>query len=369
MSGLKVKFQIGTRSFDWEVFVAPIHDPVLLGLDLLRAADVTIQTSGRVFLEDELLPAKIVGGDGSDYSMARVFLEKDVTLPPECECQVYREVDNPKPGVSAVLEPLSISEAVASGSVVTTMERRVPVRLCNLSRIKAALQKGACLGLLIETYPEDLSSPSDSEEPHVDCSPVEHPESTRQPEIRRVTTATDLPKHLQVLFAASSEALRDAQQHQLIDLLLTYKSLFAMTDTDLGYLSAVTYKIDTGTARPARQPVRRTPLGFQGEEEKHLKAMLKAGVVTSSSLEWASPIILVQVASLLPFLTPGHPPKVFASLGVQMHSHLPAAIPEQALHWWCPDPAAESTLGDGPSACWTFLGALKPSSQKLNLSP
>jgi hypothetical protein len=47
------------------------------------------------------------------------------------------------------------------------------------------------------------------------------------------------------------------------------------------------------------------------------------------------------MASLLPFLTPGHPPKVFASLCMQMHSHLPTAIPEQALHWWCPNPTAE----------------------------
>jgi len=52
---------------------------------------------------------------------------------------------------------------------------------------------------------------------------------------------------------------------------------------------------------------------------------------------------------------------ILPSLGltvVQMHSHLPAAIPEQALHWWCPDPAAQSTLGDGPGACWTYLEAL-----------
>ena len=35
----------------------------------------------------------------------------------------------------------------------------------------------------------------------------------------------------------------------------------------------------------------------------------------------------------------------------------------------CPDPAAESTLGDGPGARWIFLGALKPSSQQLNRSP
>uniref|UniRef100_A0A9J7XRB0 Transposase n=1 Tax=Cyprinus carpio carpio TaxID=630221 RepID=A0A9J7XRB0_CYPCA len=62
-------------------------------------------------------------------------------------------------------------------------------------------------------------------------------------------------------------------------------------------------------------------------------------------------------------------PKVFASLCVQMRSHLPAAIPEQALHWWHSDPATESSLGDDPGACWTFLDALKPSLQELNLFP
>ncbi|KAK1905016.1 Golgi-specific brefeldin A-resistance guanine nucleotide exchange factor 1 [Dissostichus eleginoides] len=62
-------------------------------------------------------------------------------------------------------------------------------------------------------------------------------------------------------------------------------------------------------------------------------------------------------------------PSSKASLCVQMHSHLPAASPEQALHWWCPDPAAESTLGDGPGASWTYLEALNPSSQQLNPSP
>lgn len=73
--------------------------------------------------------------------------------------------------------------------------------------------------------------------------------------------------------------------------------------------------------------------------------------------------------SLLSFLTPGHPPKVFASLCVPMHSYQPADIPEQALHWWCRDLVTESTLGDGPGTAWTFFGALKPSSQQLNLSP
>ncbi|KAL1249395.1 hypothetical protein QQF64_020400 [Cirrhinus molitorella] len=52
------------------------------------------------------------------------------------------------------------------------------------------------------------------------------------------------------------------------------------------------HRINTGAAGPVRQPVRRTPLGFQEEEERHLNAMLEAGVITPSASEWASPMVL-----------------------------------------------------------------------------
>ncbi|RXN32625.1 endonuclease domain-containing 1 -like protein [Labeo rohita] len=65
---------------------------------------------------------------------------------------------------------------------------------------------------------------------------------------------------------------------------------------------------------------------------------------------------------LMVALTFSSPDKPFSRCPKQsMRSHLPAAIPEQALHWWHSDPAAESSLGDDPGACWTFLDALKPS--------
>ncbi|KAL7874438.1 hypothetical protein SRHO_G00054080 [Serrasalmus rhombeus] len=62
IGGLKDTFQLGTRSFKWEVYVAPIRNHVLLGFDLLRAADITIHASRKAFIDQELLPAKIVGG-------------------------------------------------------------------------------------------------------------------------------------------------------------------------------------------------------------------------------------------------------------------------------------------------------------------
>lgn len=50
-------------------------------------------------------------------------------------------------------------------------------------------------------------------------------------------------------------------------------------------------------------------------------------------------------------MTPDRHPQVFGSLLMQMVSHLPAAVAEQALHCWRPSHAAESALGEGPGVC------------------
>lgn len=63
-----------------------------------------------------------------------------------------------------------------------------------------------------------------------------------------------------------------------------------------------------------------------------------------------------------------------SSKGLHLTLHVDALTPV-CCHSWAsfvlvvPWSAAESTFGDGPGDYWTFLGALKPSSQQLNLSP
>lgn len=164
-----------------------------------------------------------------------------------------------------MLEPLTVTGAVVSGSVGVTMEKRVPIRLCNFSTSKAALPEGACL---VEAYPEEPSCfPK-----RVTGASVE----TESKRVGRIAIISDLPDHLRVLVDTTSEGLSEEQHQCFLHLLLNYEALFAKSDSDLGYLSAVTHKINTGTAKPVRQPVRRTPLSFQSEEGKHLQAMLKA---------------------------------------------------------------------------------------------
>ncbi len=62
-------------------------------------------------------------------------------------------VDDPKPELPAVLEPVSLADGVSSGSIMINMEQRIPVRLCNITASSRPLSRGVCLGVLIEAYP------------------------------------------------------------------------------------------------------------------------------------------------------------------------------------------------------------------------
>ncbi len=304
--GVKVEFRIGTKVLEWTVCIAPIRDALLLGLDFLKAADFTIHASGKVFMGSELIPAYVSEGKGPDYAISRVMLESDFSVPPECECLVWGVVDDPKPELPAVLEPVSLADGVSSGSIMINMEQRIPVRLCNITACSRPLSRGVCLGVLIEAYPDAQEEGERAYTVPVKAqfyakggdSVLQDPNSEPPDEhhVRRVSSpnALDLPEHLRQLFTSASETLTEHQQEMLIALLSEHQEVFAATDDDLGKFSALQHSIDTGMAKPVRQPVRRTPLGFWNEEETHLKKMLEAGIVVPSSSEWASPIVLVR---------------------------------------------------------------------------
>ena len=103
-----------------------------------------------------------------------------------------------------------------------------------------------------------------------------------------------VPQHLEGLYRASIDGLDNEQTSKLRVLLTRYADVFASNDTDLGCFPGIKHKIDTGNAKPIRQPMRRTQMGFEQEERKHLESMLRNGVIQPSMSEWASPPVLVR---------------------------------------------------------------------------
>jgi hypothetical protein len=105
---------------------------------------------------------------------------------------------------------------------------------------------------------------------------------------------TILPKHIEELFRLSTEGLDKNQKSEIKTLLSEYSDVFAQDDLDLGNFTELEHAIDTGTAKPVKLRMRRTPACFVDEEEAHLQKMLDAGVIQPSISEWASAPVLIR---------------------------------------------------------------------------
>jgi hypothetical protein len=107
-------------------------------------------------------------------------------------------------------------------------------------------------------------------------------------------TSSAIPDHLTQLYLRSTENLKGEECGSLQTLLSSYSDVFAKHDFDLGEFSTIMHRIDTGDAAPVRHGLRRTPLGFQKEEEAHLQKMLQHGVIQPSASEWAAAPVIVK---------------------------------------------------------------------------
>ena len=125
-------------------------------------------------------------------------------------------------------------------------------------------------------------------------------------DIVRVVSASDahdehcgndeVPTHLQALFeqTLSQPGFPTTVTNDLKRLLCKHASVFAQDDKDLGRTHLVEHGIDTGGARPIRQPPRRVPDALQGDMDKEVKDMLEKGVIAPGQSPWASPVVLVR---------------------------------------------------------------------------
>ncbi len=103
-----------------------------------------------------------------------------------------------------------------------------------------------------------------------------------------------IPEHLQDLYLRSSTKLTESEKHKFTELLIKYQDVFSKSATDIEFTDLVQHKINTGTALPIRQPIRRLPFGKREIEKEKVNKMLTMGVIESSSSPWASLVVFVK---------------------------------------------------------------------------
>lgn len=93
---------------------------------------------------------------------------------------------------------------------------------------------------------------------------------------------------------ADTEGLTKIEQARLHELLQDFSDVIPTVAADLGCTNLTQHWIDTGDAKPIKQPVRRLPFQQRRHVQELLDSMLEQGVIEPAKGPWASPIVLVR---------------------------------------------------------------------------
>ena len=292
----RVDIVLNRLEFQWAVHVAPITDNLLLGCDVLDAMDMQLSPRRGLWVRDQWLPCEVTRKSGGKASV-NVSLQEVAVIPAHHELVVWGVIPRGswEQGPHAILEPVPrhLGGVLVARALVETQDP-IPVRLANLSDNPMKFQAGCVLGELFPVSPDQVP---------INQSPAK---------IRNVQLATEhqpplgwdeeqpsalVPEHLQELYQeACSNISSPAVKQRLAGVLVRRQRAFARNRMDLGNFTGIKHEIKTNGAAPVRERARRTPRGFEGEEEKCLQEQLKAGVIRPSSSAWAAPTVLVRKA-------------------------------------------------------------------------
>jgi hypothetical protein len=297
-------------SFEWNVYVAPICDEGLLGMDFLFAQEFLMGAHGLLELNGRPVKTEVEGGPPSMY---KVNLVRDTVVPAYSEFIVDGRANYNGSSIG-VIEPIHgtpILDVVTVGATLVDWSQHnttVPVRVLNSSMEDIRLHQGMTLGQICEvTEVAVLAGEENTELDHSDrtlsiCRVHQGGALDKAQNKTKPNPTTKLPDHVQDLFRRSAEGLTLEERAQLERLVGKHAELFAKSPTDLGRTSLVCHKIDTGDARPVKQAPRRPPMAFAQEEQKIIKQQLDAGVIRKSTSAWASPLVYVKKRRVDPTL-------------------------------------------------------------------
>ena len=325
-----VAINLGGRMYRWDLYVAPIADDFLLGLDFMIAYKVDPLISRNVLMVGGIeVPATLKrGSSGEQQGIGRVQVSRCTVVLPNSVMRLECKVDRTYEGNTCLVSPACGKWGLAIPyAAVNVREGKVITQVANLSDHFVTLKEGYSIGIIEEidevieneemdnTIPtvRTCSEQSTSGNPGSwgnssaasgdtdmipktvdDDDPILESIFEKLPYKTLEEVMSHMPAHITEMFKSSCDNLTEEQTIIFGNLLIDFQNIFVKDDTDLGCFIGVEHSIDTGDAKPIKQPMQRVPLAFTGEEEKYLKKMSDCKVIQPSSLEWSSPSVLIR---------------------------------------------------------------------------
>lgn len=281
---VKLTFKVNNSNFEWDVFVANIHEDGILGLDFLFANDYSLSAKYGLKLNGK----KCHCITEQSTFVAKVRASEEIIIPADTEVIVKGIINKQKFGADKGLisndDAGRLSDNVLIAKTLVSVQSSddgcVPVRIYNISHEDIKVKAGDILGKI-----EEVDGIQESE--------IAKKDKTKNRKDKRDNSPIKLPEHLKELYENSSKTLNENEQHALFKLLKDNESVFASSPSDLGQTSVIEHTIDTGDARPIKQNARRPPRSVLDKEQEIIDLQLETGVIRESKSPWASPLVYV----------------------------------------------------------------------------
>ena len=264
--------QIQGVSYTQTMAVAEIETPVVLGYDFMCEHHCQINVpKGEILLKGNLVKCIY---ESTLPSIFRIQVAENVTVPRVTEMIIPAKIEEFTPhittGIMEAEGQAYKNDLLVAKTVIDPCLDFVPLRVLNVSGKEQVLYANTHIGT---------------------CHPVS---DVREINRERESEGSEtLPKYLKPAWE-NAQNLTSEQAVQVETLLVKHKDVFAKKKTDLGPTDVVKHKINTGTAAPVKQNLRRLPLSKRELVKEEISKMLEQGIVQPSQSLWSSPVVLVQ---------------------------------------------------------------------------
>ena len=275
---------IGKHLYNYNASVVPnLAYDIVLGRDFLHAYAAVIDVKGQNVTFD---PQNIIAFAGSyrTPTVSDVRTAKTYVIESHSEVIIQAYLAKPIDPVVGLIEAnMKLVEnynlmAAATLSVPDT-DYCVTFRLINPSDAPVLLHKGTSIGTFCELATDDSIT-----------------ELKHDPVVSSVENVTTFDSNnVTAMFKClPSPNLTTSENNRLNSILGQFTDIFAPSSVDLGRTTVIRHHIDTGDARPIKQPPYRVSHSQKNEIESQIGTMLDQGIIKVSSSPWSSPIVLVK---------------------------------------------------------------------------
>ena len=313
-----IKLKLGDFSFSTFIYIGPIGDSMLVGIDILNFLGAVIDLQNKTLKwkgghslplftdtgkakesQEEKKQSVSCTAESSEESkrcdrgkdtISEVYLCRRIKVPANSQVIARLFVDPSEHKSEFLLfEPDPSLKACVANSI-HKKSKSLSLSFVNPGIEPVTIKKKTFLGFLHSLDRSEVSA----DQP-IQCESCASDSSPRVTVRVAKKGEDELPERLQSMFKEGcSNLTSEADKASLKSLLVEFQDVFATSDTDLGNFTTIEHRIDIGDAKPVALPLRRCPIHFVDEEKKELEKMLSCGVIKPSQSEWAAAPVLVR---------------------------------------------------------------------------